>query len=156
MGSLAGLIRRFFAFLIDIYLVALVGGGTLALIPLWVEARRTGHFEWKFQRGYSVASDTYLFFPLSLIGALLFFLYFAYPLTIGKQGLGDYALSLKITPVNKIKETGLTWGQVCKRALYAGMGTGLWPYTLWKGRDDQGRTWYDRVSDCEVSRVKYH
>ena len=102
-GDAAGLLRRFFAFLIDLYFVTLISGGILALVPLLVEARRTGHFAWTFGRGYSVASDDYLFFPLSLIGVIIFFFYFAYPLLIGKQSVGDYLLRLRVTPINKVR-----------------------------------------------------
>jgi RDD family len=154
-GDAAGLLRRFFAFLIDLYFVTLISGGILALVPLLVEARRTGHFTWTFERGYSVASDDYLFFPLSLIGVIIFFLYFAYPLLLGKQSVGDYLLRLRVTPIKKISEGGMTWGQICKRVLYAGIAVGLWPYTLWKRRDDKGRTWYDRASGCDVAFIKY-
>lgn len=154
VGSV-GLIRRFAAFLIDIYVAVLALGSIFALIPLWVEAMRTGHFEWRFERTYSVPSDSYVFPPLSVIGVLIFFFYFAYPLTIGKQSPGEYALRLRTTAANKIKSEGLTWGQVFKRSIYAGIAMGLWPYTLWKGRDTKGRTWYDRASECDVTLVKY-
>jgi len=69
----ASLARRFLAFLVDLYLVVLVSGSVLVLIPLSVEARRTGHFEWSFDREYVVPTDAYVLLPLSLIGVLVLF-----------------------------------------------------------------------------------
>jgi hypothetical protein len=149
-----GLTRRLFSTLIDIYLVVLVGGSSMAFIPLWIEAKRTGHFEWAFARDYSVPTDTYTFFPLSLIAVLLLFLYYAYPLMRGKQTVGSFMLRVKDYPVSST-EGGLTFWQVCKRAFCAGLGLGLWPYTLWKRLDKNGRTWYDRASNWDVALINY-
>ena len=89
--------RRFFAFLMDFWfslaIVASLGG----VVPLWIESRRTGHFAWHFERNYSVPSDAFGV-PLVFIGLALMFLYFAWPLTKGKQTVGCFILRLRVAP----------------------------------------------------------
>ena len=150
-----GLTRRLFAFLIDLYLVVLVSGSIFAFIPLWLEARRTGHFEWGFKRPYLVLTDSYVVLPLSLIAVLVAFLYYAYPLMRGKQTVGSFMLRIKDCAVNAI-ERRLTVSQACKRVALASLGVALWPYTLWMRLDTNGRTWYDRASNWDVTLVNYN
>jgi hypothetical protein len=66
--------RRILAFLIDFWfsLVGLAGLG--ALVPLSLEAIRTGHFRWYFQRDYAVSSDNAITLPASLIFMILLIL----------------------------------------------------------------------------------
>jgi hypothetical protein len=49
--------RRVFAFLVDFWFSLLTLSTVGALIPLSIEAVRTGHFMWHFQRNYSVNTD---------------------------------------------------------------------------------------------------
>lgn len=68
--------------------------------------------------------------------------------------MGSFLLSIKVTAAAREQE-GLMFSEVCKRTLCAGLGLGLWPYTLWSRLDKKGRTWYDRASDCDVRLVDY-
>jgi len=67
IGS-AGLARRFLSFVIDLDVVIIAQGSFLALVPLNLEARRTGHFAWSFARDYTLTADAYIFTPLALVG----------------------------------------------------------------------------------------
>ncbi len=151
----AGLTRRLFAFLIDLYLVVLVSGSTLAFIPLWLEAKRTGHFEWGFKRSYLVPTDSYAVLPLSLIAVSVAFLYYAYPLMRGKQTVGSFLFRIRDCASNA-PERSLTIWQICKRVVLASLGVAIWPYTLWMRLDTNGRTWYDRASNWDVTLVNYN
>lgn len=148
----SGLWRRFGSFLIDLYVSVLVGGSFLALIPLGFEAKRTGHFSWSFARDYSVLADPYVFKPLAYFSTLVPLLYFVFALTQGSPTIGDFVTGLQVTNgPSKAKKFGL-WAAL-KRILWSGLGVSLWPYTLIRGRDKKGRTWYDRMSDCDVTIV---
>lgn len=149
----ASLIRRFLAFLIDFSVVLIATSSIDTIIPLAVEARRIGHFEWSFQRDYSVSSDS-IFFPLVLLSFVEMFFYYLYPLTKSKQTIGDYVMRLKVAP--PFGDNGrFTWGAAMKRISYSFAGLCLWPFTLLQKLDRNGQTWYDRATNCNVSLVKY-
>jgi hypothetical protein len=56
--------RRFVTFLIDFWFGVWIVSSFAAIIPLWIEAARTGHFSWHFQRNYAVGTDEYSRFRL--------------------------------------------------------------------------------------------
>ena len=153
IGS-AGIVRRFLCFFVDLYALVIAESSFLSIIPLVVEAKRTGHFAWSFARNYSVASDQYVLIPLAFIGVLLFPAYIGYALIRGKPTLGEFLTGTSIMrsgdPTRKFD-----WRTVFKRMFWMSMGAGLWPYTLIRGRDKKGRTWYDRVTDCDVARTEF-
>jgi hypothetical protein len=149
----ARIARRFAAYLIDFITVVVAIGSTGAIIPLLAEARRVGHFAWSFQRDYTVPTDgniSYLVFS----GIAILLLYAIYPLTKGRQTIGEYVFRIKVFPPAGV-EARFTWIDALVRVLFLGAGLAFWPYTLWKGIDRNGRTWYDRVTNCTVSLVEY-
>jgi hypothetical protein len=153
VGS-AGLVRRFLCFLIDFYALVIAEGSFLALIPLAVEAKRTGHFAWSFGRDYSVPSDLYILTPLALAGFLLLPAYIGWALIRGKPTVGGFVTGTFVKSVDDHSQV-VDWGAALKWMFWAALGAGLWPYTLLRGRDKKGRTWYDRMSDCDVTHVTF-
>jgi uncharacterized RDD family membrane protein YckC len=150
----AGLFRRVLAYLIDFPLVVVTTSCVTAIIPLAAEAHRVGHFEWSVQRDYLVSSDLGVILPLSLLSLVELFFYFVYPLTRGKQTIGDYIMRIKVTP-RFGNEGRFTWGAAIERVFYSAAGLMLWPYTVWKKLDRNGQTWYDRKTDSTVVLVDY-
>jgi uncharacterized RDD family membrane protein YckC len=142
--------RRVLAFLIDFWFSLLTLATVGALIPLWIEGVRTGHFTWNFQRNYSVNTD-----GLSALASLLFMalmvLYFAFPLTRGRQTVGCFIMQLKVTPPFG-DEGRFTLRAALKRTFYAFTGLSSILTRNWD-RDGQGRTWYDKKTDCTVVLV---
>lgn len=138
--------RRVLAFVIDFCFSLFTISSVDALIPLWLEAVRTGHFIWHFQRNYSVNTDS-----LSLLSSLLFLalmvLYFVFPLTRGRQTVGYFIMRLKVTPPFG-DEGRFTLKAALLRTFWAFMGVAR----NWD-QDSQGRTWYDRKTGCEVVLV---
>jgi uncharacterized RDD family membrane protein YckC len=145
--------RRTLSFLIDFLVVVLATSSITALIPLEVEARRVGHFEWSFARDYIVSSDSVIL-PLALLALIELFLYAVYPLTKGKQTIGEYVMRIKVIPPFGVNGR-FTWEAAVKRVWYSFLGASLWPYTVWKKLDRNGQTWYDRKTDCSVVLVDY-
>lgn len=143
--------RRVWAFCLDFIFYIGAVAPLLALIPLFLEAHRLGHFEWEFARDYSVPLD-WLAWPLVLVMMLGMVPYFAYPLTRGKATAGSYLLRLLV--VEKGKPVSLSWPSAMKRVGWEFLGFGLWPYTLFKGKDSEGKTWYDRKSGLQVMRYE--
>jgi uncharacterized RDD family membrane protein YckC len=142
--------RRILAFVIDFWFSLLTLSAFDALFPLLVEAARTDHFVWHFQRNYSVNTD-----GLSAVGIPLFmaliFLYFAFPLTRGRQTVGCFVMRLRVTP--PFGDQGcFTLRAALGRTFYAFFGLCSMLTRNWD-RDGQGRTWYDRETDCTVVLV---
>lgn len=143
--------RRFVAFVIDFYFALFISGSIEAILPLIVEARRTGHFAWHFVRRFSVPSDA-MFALLALLSIILLAIYFIYPMTRGKQTVGCYLMRIVVRR-RGAENASFSWRQGLMRLRYEAMGFGFWPYTLWKGIDNSGQTWYDRQSRCDARLV---
>lgn len=143
--------RRFWAFILDLLFSVTVLSSFLALGPLCLEAQRTGNFQWQFERDYSVPLD-WLAWPLAVLMLVVLFLYFVYPLTKGRPTVGGYLLHLVVT--EKGKPVVLPWPRAIKRVLWVFFGFCVWPFTIIKGKDAEGKTWYDRKSGLQVMRYE--
>lgn len=148
----AALWRRGAAFAVDFYFGLLVTSSLGALLPVTAEAARTGHFAWQFERNYATSHDAWFGFPFVLIAMVLFFLYFALPLTRGRQTVGCYLMGTKVTPPFG-DEGAFTLRQAVIRTFYEFVGLCGW----FSGRlknDAEGRNWVDRRTGCRVVRVR--
>jgi uncharacterized RDD family membrane protein YckC len=145
---ISGIGRRVAAFVIDFWFSLLTLSSIMALIPLLFEASRTGHFAWHFRRDYTVATDGLFVVPSVLLYVGLMFLYFAFPLTRGKQTLGCFILGIRVTlPFGD--EGRFTFRDALKRTFYEFRGLGGILSRNW-GQDSYGRTWCDRETNCSV------
>jgi uncharacterized RDD family membrane protein YckC len=145
----ASMVRRFLSLLIDFFIVVIATSSVVALIPLEVEARRVGHFEWSFARNYMVSTDSVIT-PLALLGLIELFLYVVYPLTRGKQTIGQYVMRVKVLPPFGT-EGRFTWNAAIKRVWHSFLGACKWRFKL----DHNGQTRADRETGCTVSLVEY-
>ena len=84
--------RRSLAFAIDLYFSLLTVSSLVGFLSLGMEAARTGHFAWHFQREYAVRTDQLFGFPIVLGSMGLIFLYFVVPLLYGKQTVGCFLM----------------------------------------------------------------
>lgn len=144
--------RRFAAFIIDFGVIFAAIAPPATLIPLGLEAARTGSFAWTFDRDSTVASDWLLGFPLAIgiMGAML--LYFAVPVVLGTQTVGCYLLRLKVVPVEGWQPRLY---DAMKRVVLGYVGLCMGPLTFWRGRGADGSTWYDRSTKFRVNLVRY-
>jgi uncharacterized RDD family membrane protein YckC len=150
----ASMKRRIVAFFVDFWFSLLGLSAIGALLPLCLEAIRTGHFSWTFERGYTENTDVLLGFPLVLVTMGLMFLYFVIPLTKGKQTVGCLLMGIKVTPPFG-DEGQFTFPQAVRRTWFEFQGMCALPFNLKDGRDSDGRTWYDIETNCRVVLVKY-
>jgi uncharacterized RDD family membrane protein YckC len=142
-------VRRFAAFWVDLSL-ALVGMVTLvSSIAVTLETLRTRHMAWEFQRETLAWTDVILLF-IEVAGFAALFLYFVYPLSRSGQTLGSFVFGFR-TVVDEGRQP--TFRAATARVWRSYLGLCVWPYTLWKGTDQQGRTWYDRKSGWRVVGV---
>jgi uncharacterized RDD family membrane protein YckC len=146
--------RRFFAFLVDFFVVMMTLAPVIVLIPLAAEGFRTGRFAWYFERKYIVASDRAIAIPLTLSLMMLMALYFALPIVRSKQTVGCYLLAVKVVPdTSDGRRFGLTDG--LKRVALGFIGLCSWPFMWLLRRGGDGSTWYDRWTRCRVTLVRY-
>jgi uncharacterized RDD family membrane protein YckC len=89
--------RRYAACFIDLWFFVFVFANTTAIVPLLIEAERTGSFRWHFERDFSTSSDWMLSF-LILIGIAAMASYFVLPFANRRQTIGPWLL--RITTVN--------------------------------------------------------
>ncbi len=146
--------RRIVAVLVDFYFGVITIAGMSAMIELALEARRTGHFAWSFERHYSVTSDLAFGIPLLLLDMAVLILYFVFPLTQGKQTFGCFVTGIKVTPPFGL-EGKFTWRGAFRRRWYEFRALGRWTSLLRPQRDADGNTWYDLESGCRVVAVDY-
>ena len=142
--------RRIVAFLIDFWFSLSILSAVGAVVPLLLEAGRTGHFEWHFQRNYSANTDGFAAL-WSLLSMAMLIIYFAFPLTRGRQTVGCFIMRVKVAPPFG-KDGRFTFRAAIVRTFYAFVG--LCSIATRKlDRDEQGRTWYDRTTNCTVVMV---
>ena len=142
--------RRVLAFVIDFWFSLLAISSVSGLVPLWLEAVRTGHFMWYFHRNYSVAIDGFsVAFSILFLAPIL--LYYVFPLTRGRQTVGYFIMRLRVTPPFG-NEGRFTLKAALMRTFYAFRGLCSLFNRRWD-RDEQGRTWWDRRSACTVVLV---
>jgi uncharacterized RDD family membrane protein YckC len=146
--------RRVLASCVDFYFFVLTVAPISALLDLELEARRTGHFAWHFDRAYVVETDVVVGVPMVLLCLALLFLYFVFPLTRGRQTVGCFVMKTKVTP--PFGDQGLfTWRTAARRTWYEVQGICRLTLLLRPKRDAEGNTWYDIESDCRVVSVDY-
>jgi hypothetical protein len=147
--------RRAATSLVDFYFSVNVVVGLEALVPLGLEALRTGHFAWRFERHYTVPTDFNLGVPVVLFTLGLLFLYFVYPLTSGKQTIGCYVLRVRVTP--PFGDRGrFTFREAARRTWYEFKGCASMPFKKDRDQDSYGRTWWDRETECTVVPIENH
>jgi RDD family protein len=145
--------RRFLALVIDFSFSVTVITSLAAMLPLWLESMRTGHFSWHFSRDYSLPADEIFIVPEVLLSMGLTLLYFVWPLTKGKQTVGCFILRLRVTP--PYGDRGVfTFRQALQRTWceFKGLCSLL---RIGEQRDSDGRTWYDRETNCTVILIRY-
>lgn len=88
--------RRLLGFVLDFYQSIIIFSPWIALVPLIIEAQRTGTFKWTFQRSYLESADSPIAIFCALSGMAMLLLYFAFPLTRGRVPPGTSLMRLKV------------------------------------------------------------
>ena len=85
--------RRYAAFMIDFWLSLFILANVTTMIPLLLEAERTGSFHWRFERDYSIPSD-WTMGVLILICIAAIAAYFVVPSANRRQTVGFWILRI--------------------------------------------------------------
>lgn len=147
---LPGVLRRFVAFWVDWMISMMTIAPVVGVLPLVVEWRRTGVFEWTFERSAIAAGDTlvvWLSFGLLAIGMAG---YFTVPLLRQRPSPGACILGYQVVPD---EGTNLTVRAALLRVL-AGFPAASAPYLApFVGRDKKkGKIWIDLISQTHATR----
>ncbi|MDD2335944.1 MAG: RDD family protein [Geobacteraceae bacterium] len=102
-GAIVSLWRRFCAFIIDFYIALLPASAILAIPAILVEWHHTDIFVLKFSREFSRATDVLAAIAPTLLGFAWLLFYFSYPITKGKQTIGQYIMGYRIALKNNDK-----------------------------------------------------
>ena len=142
--------RRAVAFVLDFQFGLITLSGLFALIPLAIEAARTGRFAWNYERHYTVMTDVVIGIPMAFISMGALFLYFVFPLTRGRQTFGCFVTGIKVTPPFG-NEGRFTWRAAVRRIIYEGRALcgGRWK------RDADGNMRHDLETGSRVVLVDY-
>lgn len=148
---LEGLIRRFFAFHLDLYVVMSIAAPLGGLPPVIAEWRSTGVFAWWIYREYQLAFD----FAWAIAGVLftfaMLFFYFAVTIYLGRPTLGACALGYQVIPVDG-REMSLR--AACKRTGYSIIAIPLAIVTSFGKRNrTKGQMWLDRTFNTQAVRI---
>lgn len=151
--GIPGLKRRFLAFLIDFLFSLAVFSTFTVMIALLIEYSYTKQFAWSFERDYSLPTDSTVLPSLVILTMALMFLYFVLPLTKGKQTVGAFIMRLSTTPPFGDKGC-FTFRDAARRVWFEFRGLTL--FAVFKpSLDGQGRTWYDRETNCRVRLIRF-
>jgi hypothetical protein len=104
-GPLPGVLRRFVAFWLDFILAMTLIAPVMGVLPTLAEWKRTGNFEWNFERTTHAAGDGWL----TAVGVLLLFaglvFYYAFPLVRRRPSPGACITGYQIVPEEGVTMT---------------------------------------------------
>jgi uncharacterized RDD family membrane protein YckC len=146
-----GVFRRFVAFWLDFILAMMVVGPVLGILPMLTEWKRTGVFQWNFERTTRAPGDVLL----AMIGVTLAFaalaLYYAVPLVRRKPSPGACVLGYQVVPE---EGTTLHLHTALLRTLLGFVAVCAWWLTPFVARDrKKGQLWLDKVFRTRAVRL---
>ncbi|WP_263376996.1 RDD family protein [Granulicella aggregans] len=152
LNPLPGIIRRWLAFWIDFVLAIMMVTPILGVIPCIREWRRTGIFEWSFERTSSAPGDGWVTAVTFLLSLTAILAYWAYPLMRGTPSPGSCVLGYQIAPAD---ERPMTVQRAFLRTL-VGFVAVCTPYLapFIKRNRKRGQFWLDEVFGTYAVQLK--
>lgn len=142
-NPLSGVVRRFVAFWLDFVLAMTSVAPIVGIIPTVVEWRRTGAFQWTFERTVAIKGDGLLLSGVLLLTFLALLLYYSFPLVRRRPSPGACLMGYQVLPDG---ETTLTLKQAILRTLLGFVAVSSAYIAPFVGRDrKQGKFWLDKV-----------
>lgn len=140
--KLAGVWRRFGAFLIDFIVIILALSPILALPAIITEYTYTNEFLWSFQREFSRSTDNAVIIPSAFI-LLVGLVYYFYKFTLlSKPTIGQYILGYRII----VFSTNMSKSVAFKRVGLSMLGMCAWPIAIIHGLIKKRVFWWDSGS----------
>jgi uncharacterized RDD family membrane protein YckC len=148
---LPGVFRRFIAFWLDFALAMMVVTPILGIVPALTEWRRTGVFEWNFQRATPAHGD-WLLAAIGVtlcFGALIF--YYALPLIRCRPSPGACIVGYQVVPD---EGTTLSFRSALLRTLLGFVAVCAAYVAPFVSRDrTKGKFWLDKVFGTRAVRI---
>jgi uncharacterized RDD family membrane protein YckC len=140
---LPGIIRRYFAFWVDFVLVIMIVAPVAGLLPVIVEWKRTGLFEWSFIRSTIESSDLWIVFGVVIFTFIALPILIAIPVSMNKPTPGSSVMGYRI-----IKDDGtkITLIDAILRNFLGFIAMSAWfvsPFLLREKK--KGKYWVDHV-----------
>lgn len=143
--------RRFIAFWLDFVLALTAIVPIVGIAPALAEWRRTGIFQWSFERTTHASGDTLLAASGLLVGAACLILYFALPLVLRKPSPGTCILGYQIVPD---ADASMSLRSAVLRTLLGLVAIGVWFTAPFVARDsNNGKFWLDKVFRTRAVRL---
>lgn len=138
-----GLFRRFVAFFVDFAFAMLVIAPVIGALATLTEWKRTGTFQWSFERATHAGSDIWLTIAGILLGAVALIPYYTVPLIRGRPSPGACVTGYHVIPDDR---NTLTPAMAVSRTLVGFFALSAWPLALIVARDSKtGKFWLDKV-----------
>jgi len=140
---LRGVFRRFVAFGLDFFFVMITVTPITGLMAAVIEWRRTGIFEWSFERYAPAAGDWLVAAAGFALAVATPVFYFAWPLVRQRPSPGACIVGYQVVPDNG---ASLKLGRAVWRTLVGFVALCAWWLAPFVGRDKmKGKFWLDKV-----------
>jgi len=146
-SRIAPIWRRVAALVLDLWVLIFSMGAISGCCVVLLEAHRTGHFRWYFERDYAIATDGFAA-ALVLVSLAALVAYFLLPLIKGGLTIGGWIF--KIVTVNLQGYVVVLPLSAAFSRLFAEFRGLISPMKTLRRRDEQGRTPYDLESGYTV------
>jgi len=145
-----GLFRRFVAFWLDFFIAMMVAGPIAGILPTIVEWRRSGIFEWSFQRNIPVAGDSLLGWAAFIVAFAVMVSYFSWPILRNRPSPGTCILGYQVVPE---EGTSLSLRRALLRTLLGFIAV-CGAFAAFIGRNQKkGQFWLDRIFSTRAVRL---
>ena len=151
-APLPSVFRRFVACWLDSLLAIMVLAPIIGILPIVLEWKRTGVFEWHFERTIYVPGDGLIIICgfLPTFAGLAF--YNAWPLLRRKPSPGTCIMGYQIVPDEGIT---MTMGTALLRTLLGFVAAAGWPVAPFVARDKgTGKFWLDKVFRTRAVKLR--
>lgn len=142
-SPLPGLFRRFIAFFLDFIIAMIVVAPTVGVLTTITEWKRTGAFQWNFERATQASTDSWFTVAGIFLSTLALIPYYAFPLVRGRPSPGACMAGYHVIPD---EGAGMTAGMAVSRTLLGFVAMSAWPLALLIARDRRrGKFWLDKI-----------
>lgn len=149
---LPGVLRRFAAFWLDFAFGMMAIVPILGILPTMTEWKRTGIFEWNFERTTPAPGDGLLAGTGVLLAFVWLVYFYAWPLMRLLPTPGSCIMGYRIVADEGVK---LTFRQWLLRVLLGFVSVGAWPIAPFIRRDKRkGKFWLDQVFKTRALRLR--
>ena len=145
-NSRVGIIRRYFALNVDVFVGMLAVLPFICMLALFLEFFVTGQWVWSFERETFRSTDIVSVAGI-FVGFYGIYYYIKWHFQHGKQTLGQYLLGFQLLPAGENPMLSVRYFV----ALVNGAWWPTWPWTIFRRKQDY---WWDTASQTKVRLVK--